>query len=152
MTAAKTVKGKSLLIKVSDMDEDTPVFAADCLVNSDRGIVFTAETNETKVPDCDDPELIAWINREKVSLSASINGAGTLHTPNVADYSTWFASEATKDIHVELQGIVLANGGGYWAGAFHLTSFEVTGSLGELVQCSLTLLSSGAVTWHVAAA
>lgn len=151
MTAAKTVKGKSLLIQVSDM-EVSPTFSHDCLINAERGIVLSAETNETRVPDCDDPELIAWVVREKVSLSAAINGAGTLHTPNVSDYNDWLASPDTKDVRVKLNGIVLANGGGHWAGAFHLTTFEATGAIGELTQCSIALQSSGAVAWVPAAA
>lgn len=151
MTAAKTIKGKSLLIQVGD-GAGPEVFAHPCLINSDRGIVFTAETNETRVPDCDDPELIAWVNREKVSLSATINGSGTLHTADVEDFSDWFESESTKNMRVKLNGVVLANGGGHWAGAFHLVSFEVTGSLGELVQCSMSFASSGAVPWVPAAA
>ncbi len=151
MTAAKTVRGKSLLIKVGD-GETSETFVHPCLINSQRGIVFSSETNETRIPDCDDPELIAWINREKVSLSATINGSGTLHTPNIADYSDWFESPDTRNVRVEVNGITLANGGGWWAGAFHLTQFEVTGSVGELTQCSIGLQSSGSVLWVPAAA
>ncbi len=147
MAQAKTLKGKSLLIKIGDGATPTEVFAHPCLINADRGIAFATETNDTRVPDCDDPELLAWLEREVVSLSATINGAGTLNTPDVEDFFDWLASGDPKNIRVELQGVSGANGGGYFGMAALLTAFEITGSIGQRSQCSITLASTGAVTW-----
>jgi hypothetical protein len=149
MAQAKTLKGKSLLIKISD--GATPaVYSHPCLINSDRGIVFAGEANETNVPDCADPELLSWVEREMVSKSATLNGAGTLNTPDVEEFFDWFNGGSEKAIRVELAGVTGANGGGYWQGNFLLTNFEITGSLGQKAQCSLTLQSTGAVTWTAA--
>jgi len=151
MAQAESLRGTKLLIKVSD-GEVSPTFAHPCLINTDRGITFTADTNDVLVPDCSDPDLMAWAAREKVSLSATINGAGTLHIPDAQVYSDWVMSADPIAVRVELGGVVLADDGGYWQGNFHCTSFEVNGTRGNRVQCSITLLSDGAVAWHDAAA
>jgi len=151
MTAAKVVRGKSLLIKVSD-GAGTPAFAHPCLINAARGIVFTANTNQTRIPDCDDPELIGWLKREKTDLGATINGAGVLNTTDTEFYFNWVTDADPIAVRVELNGVSLANGGGYFAGNFHCTNFEVTGDLGDYAQCSVGLENDGAVTWVDASA
>lgn len=151
MAQAKTVRGTKLLVKVSD-GAGTPAYSHPCLINTDRGIAFSAETNDVIIPDCADPDLMAWAAREKVSLSAQITGSGTLNTPDTEFYSDWVMSPDPIAVRVELGGVVLADGGGYWQGNFHCTNFELTGTRGNRVQCSLTLVSDGAITWHDAAA
>lgn len=146
MTAAKVVRGKSLLIKVSD-GGGTPVYAHPCLINAARGIVFSSNTNQTRIPDCDDPELIAWVKREKTDISASINGAGVLHTPDTEFYYDWVTSADPIAVRVELNGVTSGDGGGYFAGNFHCTNFEVSGDVGDYTQASIGLESDGAVTW-----
>lgn len=150
MAVAKVLRGTKLLVKVSD-GAGTPVFAHPCLINAARGFALNAETNTTNVPDCDDPDLLSWASTEKRSLSASISGAGVLHTPDTEQYFDWVKSATPKDVRVELNGVTGANGGGYFAGKFHLTQFELTGDLGEKVQCSISMQNDGAVTWTDAA-
>lgn len=146
MTLAKALKGKSLLVQFGD-GADPEVFAQVCSINSDRGIVFTAETNQTRVPDCDDPELIGWFRREKTAKGATISGAGTLHTPDLEDLFDYFNSEDPRNLRVKLNGVVALDGGGHFAGAFHCTGLEVTGTVGEYTQVSISLESDGAVSW-----
>lgn len=146
MALAKVLAGKSLLIKVSD-GGGTPVYAHPCLINAARGIVLTAETNQTRIPDCDDPELIAWIKREKTSISGAINGAGVLHTTDTETYFNWLKSPDSIAVRVELNGVSSVNGGGFFAGSWHLTNFELSGDVGEYVQSSLGLESDGDITW-----
>lgn len=148
---AKVVRGKNLLLKVSD-GGGTPTYAHPCSINAARGIQFTANTNDVRVPDCTNPELIAWMKREKVSLSASVNGTGKLHSTDLAIFQEWFESEDPVNCKIEFSGVTLANGGGWWQGDFHLTEFGVSGDLGDYVDVSITLQSDGAVTWHDAAA
>lgn len=150
MALAKVVRGKSLLIKVSD-GAGTPVYAHPCLINAARGIVFTAESNQTRIPDCADPELISWIKREKTALGATINGAGVLNTTDTEVFFEWWKSTSAKVIRIELSGVTGANGGGYFSGSFHLTNFEITGDIGEYCQCSVSLESDGEITWTDAA-
>lgn len=146
MTAAKVVRGKSLLILVSD-GEVSPTFAHPCLINAARGIVFSSGTNQTRIPDCDDPELIAWLRREKTDIGATVNGAGVLNTPDTEFYFDWVTSADPIAVQVKLNGVSGANGGGYFAGNFHCTNFEISGDLGDYAQCSIGLENDGAVTW-----
>ncbi len=148
MAKAKTVKGSQLLIKVGD-GAGTETFSHPCLINSTRGLVATAATTERAVPDCDDPELLQWLEREKNGLSGSISGAGVLHASNYGDYFAWLQSKDTKNVEVTLN-VSAANGGGKVAGAFHLTNLEISGDNGDFVTVSLDFLSSGQLVWTAA--
>lgn len=150
MAVVKTMNGTLLLVQISD-GASPEVFAHDCLINAERGIQFSSDTNEFLVPDCDTPEEPAWKETTKDGLSASITGGGMLHTTSVSTWFTWFKDDATKNVRVNVN-VSLANGGGYWAGAFHLTGFEVSGNRNEKATVSVTLISSGPITWTAAAA
>lgn len=144
MAQATTVPGKSLLIKVGD--GATPeVFTHNCSINAERGLQLSAQTNDINVPDCDDPDLMAWVEREKVSLSGQITGAGTLNAEDQDLFWDWFKSPDTKNVKV-VTDIAGASGGRVFSGAFHCTNFEISGNRGEKCTCSITLQSSGEIT------
>lgn len=145
MAQAKTVRGTKILVKVGD--GGTPeVFAHNCSINGARSFQLSAGTNEVAVPDCDDPELMAWLVREKVSVSATVQGAGVCNTPDIELFQAWAASSDAKNcrIVVDVPG---ADGGGYWSGAFHCTDFTISGDRGQSSEISVTLVSTGEVTW-----
>lgn len=150
MAPVKTINGQKLLIKVGD-GASPEVFAPDCLINTERGIQFSSETNESIVPDCLDPDAPAWKELNVDGLSAAITGSGMLHTTSIPDWDAWFRSGAAKNIRVELADVALADGGGYWEGAFYLTGWEVGGDRKQKSTSSITLASSGVVTWTDAA-
>lgn len=144
MAAVKHTRGVKLLIKVGD--GATPeVFTPMCSINAQRGISFTSTTSDFEIPDCSDPEEIAWAVREKTGLAATITGAGIVNTPDVGDMYDWLISPDPKNCLVVLD-VPSADGGVIFAGAFHLTDFELTGDRGGKVETSLTLASDGEVT------
>lgn len=145
MALAKTAKGTKLLIKVGDGATPTEAFAVMCTINAERGIQFTADTNDVTVPDCADPDLLAWTEREKRAIQATISGAGVLNTPDIATFFAWVSSSAVKNVKVVVD-VPSADGGRIFSGAFHCTQFELTGNVGDKVQCSIQLQSSGAIT------
>lgn len=149
MALVKYLKGVQLLIEVSDMG-GTPVFAHPCLINANRQLSITAEMNDVVVPDCADPDLMAWTVREKRALSATITGAGVLHTPDVEEYFDWVTSSAAKDVRAKLNGVTALNGGGHVAGSFHLSQFDFGGDRGGLTECNISLPSTGALSWVAA--
>jgi predicted secreted protein len=144
MATIKHARGVKLLLKVGN--GATPeVFNTFCSINAARGITFTSATNEFPAIDCDDPEKVAWLLREKASLSAAVTGAGTLNTPDVAAFFAWQVSPDSKNCQVVVD-VPAADGGVVFEGAFHETDFEITGDLGAVQQCSITLASDGEVT------
>lgn len=147
----KSMVGKKLLIKIGD--GATPeVFADDCLVNTERGIAFSTESTPEVIPYCDTPDSPGWTVLTIDGLSAAINGAGKLHTASVKTWFNWLKSGLAKNIRVELVGVTLANGGGYWQGAFKLTTFEVTGPETGRATTTVALANDGEVTWVDASA
>ncbi|MEX4006941.1 phage tail tube protein [Neoaquamicrobium sediminum] len=151
MAPPKTMSGKQLLVQIGDGAEPE-VFAHDCLINTERGIAFAAETNRETIPDCDDPDAPGWSEITVSGQSATISGAGRLHTTSVSEWFDWFTSGEGKNVRVLLNGVSLANGGGHWAGVFKLTAWEVTGPETGRAAVSVTLESDGVVTWVDAAA
>lgn len=143
MAAVKHARGVKLLLKVIT---DTPgIYAGYCTINAARGITFSSATNEFPEIDCDDPDQIAWVLREKVSLSAAINGAGILNTPDVQDFFDWLTSSASKACQVVID-VDPADGGIIFEGDFHLTDFAITGDRGAKMEATITLASDGEVT------
>lgn len=149
MAQATTIRGTKILVKIGD-GGSPETFAHNCSVNGARSFQLSAQTNDVNVPDCDDPDLMAWIEREKVSLGATVNGAGICNTPDIEFFFDYAADSDPKNcrIVVDTTG---ANGGGYFAGAFHCTDFQINGDRGTKADMSITLQSSGAITWTDAA-
>jgi hypothetical protein len=150
-TPVDVLNGEQLLVQIGD-GASPEEFVADCLINTDRGIQFSTDTTEDVIPYCDEPDTPGWKTITKDGLQATINGSGKLHTTSVSEWFTWMASDDAKNCRVILNGVALAKGGGYWAGAFKLTAFEVSGQRKQNAECSVTLVSDGTVTWVPAAA
>lgn len=145
MTAVKSMNGTKLLVQIGD-GASPEVFTHDCLINTERSVQFSSDTNQTVIPDCDNPDAPGWKETMVDGLSASVTGAGMLHTASVADWFAWFASGAPKNVRIK-NDVSAANGGGYWSGAFLLTAFEETGARNDKATVSVTLTSTGAITW-----
>lgn len=151
MPEFKGLNGRQLLVQIGD--GATPeVFTHDCLINTERGIAFAAETTRENDPNCDNPDEPGWSSVDSNGKSATISGAGRLHTPSVKAWFAWFNAGTTKNIRVLLNGVSLANGGGYWAGSFKCTAFDVTGPETGRTTVSVTLESDGEVEWVDASA
>jgi hypothetical protein len=146
MAPVPSVTGSKLRVNIGD-GASPEVFTADCLINTSRGIKFQSDTNQTIMPDCDNPDDPAWKSVTKDGLSATITGAGRLYTASVSDWYDWFNGDDSKNVQFDLN-VPLAKGGGYWQGAFKLTDFEVTSDGNkEQSTCNVTLISDGPVAW-----
>lgn len=142
MAQADTVRGTALYIKIGD-GASPEVFTHPCMINTKRGIQFQSSTNKIIVPDCDNPDDPAWTEAIKDSLSATINGAGTLDFASVPMFDAWFRSPDKKNVQVWL------GTKGYWSGAFDLTNWEASGDRGGLAEATITLESAGTVAAFV---
>jgi hypothetical protein len=144
MAAVKHARGVKLLLKVGN-GASPEVFTALCTINAARSLKGTAGTNEFNIPDCLDPDQLAWIAREKVSLSYTVSGAGILNTPDVTTLTTWLAAEASKNCQIVVD-VPSADGGVIFEGFFHLTDVDFSGDRGGKMECSISLASDGEVT------
>jgi hypothetical protein len=118
------------------------VFAAPCGLTGDS-IAFGKGTNSTVTPDCTDPDLPGWEERDTVSQTASIGGTGVIATESITTW--WNAYNRGTTVNARFQLDVV--GGGYWAGAFHITRFDLGGSRGNRTTVTIEMLSDGEVTW-----
>lgn len=144
MAAVKHARGVKLLLKVGD-GASPEQFTPYCTINAARGITFSATTNDFAVPDCTDPDMIAWLVREKTDLSANVTGAGILNTPDVEDMFDYLADENSRNCQIVVD-VPSADGGVIFEGAFHLTEFSITGDRGAKMESSVTLVSDGVIT------
>lgn len=124
-------------------------FIAPCGL-TERSLTLTKETNDTTTPDCDDEDAAAWVERDTVSKSASISGEGVMARQSIASWQAAYDSDDPINVRVERSGTA-AQGGGYYLGKFHVTSFEQGATRGERVTVSIEMSSSGPVVWTPAA-
>lgn len=144
MAAVKHARGVKLLVKVGN-GADPEVFAGICSINASRGISFSSAMNEVAIPDCTDLDKIAWLAREKTSLSVTVTGAGIANTADIEDMFDWWKSKDSKNCQVVVD-VPSADGGVIFEGAYHLGEFALTGEPGDKQQFTATLSSDGEVT------
>jgi predicted secreted protein len=134
MAKASTLPFSQFLIKLGDGNVPE-TFRAPCGLNS-RGFSRTAATNDTNVPDCDDPDAPSWLDRDVVSLSGSLSGSGVLADEDYDVWEAWLVSGTSKNVQIIL-------GTRTWLGAAILTKLDITGSRGQRVQLSVTIDTDG---------
>lgn len=136
-----SVKGIKVVLKVGD--GATPeVFTSRCSINAQRGIKFTVDLQDTAEVDCTDPEKVAWLVRDKLSVSGEITGSGALHKEDLAFFFDWLKDPEPKNCRL----IVDVEDGYQWEGAWHLGDFEVTGDRGKRAEVSISMKSEGEIT------
>jgi predicted secreted protein len=145
MAKPKTVKGTKVRLLQGDGATPTEAFTAFCGLTA-RSINFQTNTNETQVPDCDDPDAPQWRELAKSGRFVSVSGSGVLDMDALERYQEAYDSPDSVNYRIEIAVPALDNGG-HWAGAFMVTNFTVTGNDGELAQVELTLESDGPVAW-----
>jgi predicted secreted protein len=136
MAQAETLRFSQFLVQLGD-GADPEIFASPCGLNS-RGFNRTAATNDTNVPDCDDPDAASWLERDVVSLSGQLSGSGVVANEDFDVWDEWFESGATKNVKITL-------GTRVWIGPCKLTRLNLTGARGQRVTFDVTLDSDGEI-------
>jgi hypothetical protein len=139
MARPTTFPFKDFIVQLGDGGAPE-TFAKPCGLTS-QGISFTKETNETTVPDCDDPDLAAATERAVVSTSATFSGEGILAAEALPDWWAFYELNGSRNVKFELVG------GGTWTGKMILSTFNPTAALGEKVSVSVEMVSDGPVTF-----
>jgi len=144
MAAPTTLKFGKLVVYLED--QATPgTYAAPCGF-TEKSFSISKDLTDVTVPDCADPDAPAWVGREVASLSWSVTGSGVLALEALEEWRTFAESSLARNVRVEITTAVGA-GGGYWQGKAHLSSFEVSATLGEKIQISVSLESDESAIW-----
>ncbi|MCB5411317.1 phage tail tube protein [Pseudogemmobacter faecipullorum] len=142
MAKPVTVRFGKFFVRLSD-GATPPVFAAPCGFTS-KSFTRSKTLGEVNVPDCDDPDAAAWVERDVQSMTASIGGDGVLAKAAVPVWEAALAGSDSIECEVELEYPDGATD--IYTGFFHLESFEITGALGERVNVSVSMQSDGVIT------
>jgi hypothetical protein len=140
MTKPTTLTFGHFLILLGD-GASPEVFAEPCGLTS-KGFAQTANTQDTNVPDCDDPDAPSFVERAIESLSGEISGSGVLAMESFPVWDAFYKNAISKNVRIVLD-TTLANNGGYYEGAFLLTRFGMTAQNKGKVQVELTMVSDG---------
>ena len=141
MTKPTTMKFGDFLIEIGDGGAPE-TFGAPCGLTS-KTFGGTADTVDTLVPDCDDPDAPAWKERAVQSLARDISGQGVLAAEFLQQWDDWFSSGLSRNCKITLPKPAP---GFVWSGAYLLTSFSVTADLGDKVKVNISMTSDGQVT------
>ncbi len=146
MTKPTTYKGSLVGIYFQDPLDPTQ-FIAPCGL-SERNFQFTKGNSEVVVPDCDDPEAPSWNGTAVTSLSFSGSGSGLLAAEAVKTWWDFFNTTDSIPARCYVGAKADTVNGHYWEGNLHLTEFGVTGSRGELMQVSISVISDGEMVYN----
>lgn len=141
MTKPTTVAFSEFFVVVGD-GASPEVFSAPCGLTS-KAFNQTASTQETVVPDCDNPDGPAFIERAIDALSSEITGSGVLALEahdNV--WQPWFFSAAARNVRVGLGAVPNVAVGGYYEGSFLLTALNMSADRGQKMKGDVTLQSA----------
>ena len=147
MAKPTTIVGSNVYIALETSTAGT--YARPCGLTS-HTITFTKNTTDVTVPDCDDLEAPAWIERGVESLEMSGSGNGILAME--AEHTWWNAFESTESVNARIYlGAPSSAGTVYYAGKIHVTSYEPTGERGGKAQATISFVSDGEMTRTVVA-
>lgn len=141
MAKPTTYVGSSVAIFLED-PASPGTFLRPCGLNNHTAN-FSKATQEILVPDCDDPELPAWVARGVESLDFSATGSGILAAEAIDAW--WEAFNTTESIPARIyvgKPTDTANGR-FWEGNVHITSLEIGGERGGKASASVSLVSDG---------
>jgi hypothetical protein len=125
-TRVKPVNGANLVVRIEEVPA-SGVYNVRCSINTERGISFGSSPTETLAPWCDQPNEPGWVETEIDGLNSKIKGSGIANTPDIKFFFDWLTSGDAKNIQFAVN-VPLADGGGYWQGAYKLTGFDLTGA------------------------
>jgi len=142
----KTITGGNIFIYLGNNANPT-VYTAPCGFLS-RSVSFSRNLNETRIPDCDDPDAPDWIVRHVGSLSISVSGEGVVASSNV---ETWLNAFDTADAAKVKLEVVFPDKKVTYTGEMQLESVEIAGTHGETVSLNISMQSSGGMVKTVTA-
>jgi len=136
--------GRALLVKIGD-GEASEVFSNLCGLNS-KSLTINNSSIDVTTPDCTSPEGALWTETLAGLKNVSASGDGFFEDSTAEARMNTVAMAADNVANFQ---VVVPDFGTY-AGAFRLTSVEYGGETEGGVTCSLSLESTGVVTFTAA--
>lgn len=120
-------------------DGDPIVYTAPCGFTS-KSLTLTKSLSEVNLPDCDDPDAVAWVGRDASSLSASVSGEGVLAAESVETWlDAWENVESVPvKIEVEFPAKTIT-----WTGYMHVATFTSGAQQGGRATANIEMQSDG---------
>jgi predicted secreted protein len=122
------------------------IFAHACTINTSQDFTVEATTTDATEPNCDDPDAPGWVLRSVDTLSASINGAGTMDPVSYGRLRDVQLSGEPINARVLLD-LPKTQGGGWYEGRFIITSLGIAKEGKGYVSSTIALQSDGEVKW-----
>ncbi|MDF2809505.1 MAG: hypothetical protein K0S56_536 [Microvirga sp.] len=132
---------------------ETEVFTKICGF-TEASLAIEKESNDTTVPDCDDPDAAAWTERDVVALSWSMSFSGVLAKEALPLLEAETLQSAPTNVRFDLAGAGVGVGtpNKRYAGRAHIRH-TITAARGEKWQVEVTVEGDGAISaTNVAAA
>ena len=145
MAQAKSLKFGKQIMLLGDGETPTEGFEAPCGFES-LTLTVNIETNETNLPDCDDPDLPAWLVSDEVSKQMVIGGEGVLDTDAYQVWREWLLEGGERNVRW-LSDAAPGDGGGYFEAPGILSAYEESGQRGQRWQVSITVNLNGKPEW-----
>ena len=146
MAQAKSIKfGKAmLLLQEQDTGGD---FVAPCGFET-LTLTVNVETNTTNVPDCEDPDLAAWLATDIVSQQMTLEGEGVLDTDAMQMWQDWWLDAGSQERQVRFfRDLTAPEGGGYFQAPAVITAYSESGQRGQRWRISVSLALNGKPAW-----
>ena len=120
-------------------DADPIVYAAPCGFNT-KSLTLTKDLTDVTLPDCDDPDAVAWIGRDAASLSASVTGEGVLAVESAETWLEAWEDEESVPVRIEIEfpaTIII------WTGLMHVATFTTGAEAGGRATANVEMQSDG---------
>lgn len=141
MALAKTIKfGEQVLLWGDGLTPET--FTPLCGFTS-LELTVNIETNSTNVPDCDDPDLPAWLISSEVSKQMQLGGSGVIDADVLDAFNDWILNGGEKNFRWLTNSAKNPTANGYWEASGILSAYSQTGERGQEWNESATILLNG---------
>jgi hypothetical protein len=116
-------------------------YTAPCGFTS-KSFTLTKNLTEIDIPDCDDPDAVAWIGRDAQNLSAAVTGDGVAAAESVPIWNDAWQSVDSVPAKVEIQ---FSTGVLSYTGEFQVDSLAFTAEQAARVTLAVNMQSDGEV-------
>lgn len=123
-------------------------YVAPCGFTS-KSFTLSKNLQEIDIPDCDDPDAVAWIGRDAQNLSATITGEGVAAAQSVPDWNAAFKSIESIPAKVEIE---FSTGTLTYTGLFQVDNLAFGAEQAGRVTLNANMQSDGVITdsWEAA--